>query len=70
MGGLEPGSGPSSDLVFCVTLGTYLPFSEPQFPQMSKVGRRREELIFIRVRILWDGQRLWWPVQTLAVRRN
>lgn len=47
MGGLEPGSGPSSDLVFCVTLGTYLPFSEPQFPQMSKVGRRREKLIFI-----------------------
>lgn len=35
------GLGPRSDLICCVTLGRYLPFSEAQCPQMSKVGGGR-----------------------------
>lgn len=41
MGRREPGSGLSSGLIFCVTLSKFLPFSEPQFPQMSKAGGGR-----------------------------
>lgn len=72
--GQEPGSGPSSDLIFCVTLDGYLPFSEAQLPQMSKAGGggayTYQSTDPLGLLPLWDEQRLWWPVQTLALRRN